>query len=311
MDSSISLQGATTSSSNRKHKAADLMNVISSKKIYFTGPYRRQEWSLPDSVMYYMAMNPKSAEVYQKLVKSCKYFYIKNPILVVESLIYEKEKWQISCGKETIDLVNVTPKFWITDDLDATHYASVNPNLVSSIIQNIYKCDARLVFLRHQVISFDDFCFLASNIEKFYSYNTIVKDENGSNLAFEKLFQILSKVQMVNFDCGTSPSNFTSKSVEELLKIPHFSTLKYLHLNNIPEAFDLDAFYIYMKKNKVTSFDLNFDSSISEAYKNRLEEIIDEILSTKNHDYNPCFINFSGMIYQKYLELRRICSSLY
>uniref|UniRef100_A0AC34F7R1 Uncharacterized protein n=1 Tax=Panagrolaimus sp. ES5 TaxID=591445 RepID=A0AC34F7R1_9BILA len=307
MDSSADLQTATTSSSNGKDKADDSKKVVSPKKIYFTGPYRRQEWSLPDSIMYYMAMNPKSAEIYRKLVKSCKYFYIKNPIVVVESLIYAKEKWQISYGKETVDMSNVTPKLWITNDLNVSHYASVNPNLVSPIIQNIYKCDARLVFLRDQVISFDDFCFLASNIEEFYSYNFIVKDENGSSLAFEKLFQILSKVQRVNFDSGTSVSNITSKSVEELLKIPHFSTLKYLNLNNIPEAFDLDAFYIFMKKNKLASFVLSFDDSISEAYKNRLEEIIDEMLSTKNHDYNPCFISFSEMIYQKYHELRRIC----
>uniref|UniRef100_A0AC34FGX2 Uncharacterized protein n=1 Tax=Panagrolaimus sp. ES5 TaxID=591445 RepID=A0AC34FGX2_9BILA len=70
---------------NLRRKAVDSKSVPK-KKIYFTGPHGRREWSLPDSIMYYMAMNPKSAEVYQKLVKSCKYFYIKNPIVVVPDL---------------------------------------------------------------------------------------------------------------------------------------------------------------------------------------------------------------------------------
>uniref|UniRef100_A0AC34F8U1 Uncharacterized protein n=1 Tax=Panagrolaimus sp. ES5 TaxID=591445 RepID=A0AC34F8U1_9BILA len=313
MDLSVDLQVATSSSSIQiidEEIADDSKKVISPKKIYFTGPYRRQEWSLPDSIMYYMAMNPKSAAVYQKFVKSCKYFYIKNPILVASCLMYKKEKWQISCGKQTIDMSNVTPKLWITNDLNVSHYASVNPNLVSPIIQNIYKCDARLVFLRDQVISFGDFCFLTSNIEEFYFYNTFVKDVDGSIMEFEKLFHILSKAQSVTFNWKHSLiPKITSKTFDELLKIPHFATLKYLSLVNIPETFDLDAFYGYMKKNKLTTLKMYFSGAISEAYKNRIEEIIDEIISTKNHEYKVPLIRYSGIDHQKYHKLHQICFS--
>uniref|UniRef100_A0AC34GU27 BTB domain-containing protein n=1 Tax=Panagrolaimus sp. ES5 TaxID=591445 RepID=A0AC34GU27_9BILA len=303
MDLSVDLQVATTSSSNRKRKAADSINVGSSKKIHFTGPYGRQEWSLPDSIIYYMAMNPKSAEVYQKLVKSCKYFYIKNSILVVKRLKYEKEKWKISCGKETINMGNVTLKIWITDVFDVTAFSNVSQKTASSIIPNIYKCDAKSVYLYDQVISFQDFCFLASNVYFVSFSNTTVKNEDLSILEFEKLFLTFSKAHYVVFDCENSIiPMITSKTFDELLKIRHFSTLKYLNLTNIPETFDLDAFYGYMKKNKLTTFSLHFCGAISEAYKNRIEEIIDEILSTKNHDYKPPFLDFPGLRFQKYLD---------
>uniref|UniRef100_A0AC34FJM8 Uncharacterized protein n=1 Tax=Panagrolaimus sp. ES5 TaxID=591445 RepID=A0AC34FJM8_9BILA len=308
MDSSVDLQVASTSSSNGKDKADDSKKVVSPKKIYFTGPYRRQEWSLPDSIIYYMAMNPKSAKVYQKLVKSCKYFYIKNPILVASRLFYDNNKWQLLSSKETIDMVNVTQKIWITDVFDATHYASINQNIVSSVISNIYKCDAKLVFLRDQVISFNNFCFLASNVEEINFDNTIVKDENGSSLEFEKLFLILSKVQSVSFSfSNTTGCNISSETFNELSKIPHFPKLEFFSFSKVPEAFDLNSFCEYVKKNKLTFFVLNFDDSISGAYENRLKEIIDEILAAKELDYKTPYIYFPGIDYQKYLKLRRIC----
>uniref|UniRef100_A0AC34FYK2 Uncharacterized protein n=1 Tax=Panagrolaimus sp. ES5 TaxID=591445 RepID=A0AC34FYK2_9BILA len=312
MDSSVNHQVATTASSNpsnREVKAVDSKNVVSSKKIFFTGPYRQQDWSLPDSLMYYMAMNPKSAETYQKLVKSCKYFYIKNPILVAPQLqlVYYDKKWHIFSRKETIEMVNVTQKLWIIDFFDVT--INAGENVAASVISNIYKCDAKSVYLQNQTISFNDFCFLALNVEeKLLLENTFVKNPDGSILAFQKLFQIITKVQSISFKChNTIGSTISSETFNELLKCPHFPKLKFFSFSHIPEAFDLDSFYGYMKKNKFTEFELCFDDSISDAYKNRLVEIIDEILANEERDYKTPFINFPGIDFEKYLKLYRIC----
>uniref|UniRef100_A0AC35GSV6 Uncharacterized protein n=1 Tax=Panagrolaimus sp. PS1159 TaxID=55785 RepID=A0AC35GSV6_9BILA len=35
---------------------------------------------MPDSVIFYVAKNPKTAELYFKMVKTCKYFFVKQPI---------------------------------------------------------------------------------------------------------------------------------------------------------------------------------------------------------------------------------------
>uniref|UniRef100_A0AC34FVN2 Uncharacterized protein n=1 Tax=Panagrolaimus sp. ES5 TaxID=591445 RepID=A0AC34FVN2_9BILA len=60
------------------------------------------------------------------------------------------------------------------------------------------------------------------------------------------------------------------------------------------------------KQNKQTSFWLHFHHSISAAYKNRLEAIIDEIIETKKHDFKVPFLGFIGFEEQKLLKLRRL-----
>uniref|UniRef100_A0A914P6X8 Uncharacterized protein n=1 Tax=Panagrolaimus davidi TaxID=227884 RepID=A0A914P6X8_9BILA len=87
---------------------------------------------------------------------------------------------------------------------------------------------------------------------------------------------------------------------KELLKIPHISKITDVHLCEIPEKFDLETFYIYFEKNKHTEFRLYFADSISEAYKIRVEAIIDEIIATENHDYKIPFIHFASLPYEKW-----------
>uniref|UniRef100_A0AC35GT17 Uncharacterized protein n=1 Tax=Panagrolaimus sp. PS1159 TaxID=55785 RepID=A0AC35GT17_9BILA len=74
--------------------------------------------------------------------------------------------------------------------------------------------------------------------------------------------------------------------------MPHFSKLLSMNLSNTPEVFDIKNFYVYMKLNK--TFFLLFYNPISKAYKNRVEKIIDEIISTEILNYKPPFIDFDG-----------------
>uniref|UniRef100_A0A914QYW5 Uncharacterized protein n=1 Tax=Panagrolaimus davidi TaxID=227884 RepID=A0A914QYW5_9BILA len=91
--------------------------------------------------------------------------------------------------------------------------------------------------------------------------------------------------------------------MEELLKIPTFPTLRAFMLDNVPEVFDIETFYVHMKKNMTTSFDLDFDESISDEYNERLLEITDEIITTKEFVYKPAFIFFRGLDYERLLKL--------
>uniref|UniRef100_A0A914NZN3 Uncharacterized protein n=1 Tax=Panagrolaimus davidi TaxID=227884 RepID=A0A914NZN3_9BILA len=61
-------------------------------------------------------------------------------------------------------------------------------------------------------------------------------------------------------------------------------------MRTLSEDFDIDTFYSFIKKNN-TRISLCFSHTISEAYKNHLEAIIDEIIEAKNHAY----IYFHGL----------------
>uniref|UniRef100_A0A914R3R3 Uncharacterized protein n=1 Tax=Panagrolaimus davidi TaxID=227884 RepID=A0A914R3R3_9BILA len=76
-----------------------------------------------------------------------------------------------------------------------------------------------------------------------------------------------------------------------------------MKLYGIPEVFDVETFFAYLKKNKYTKFNLYFAGSISEEYKVRIEKIVDEILQTKYHDYKPPFITFDGLAAEKRRKL--------
>uniref|UniRef100_A0AC34FUI9 Uncharacterized protein n=1 Tax=Panagrolaimus sp. ES5 TaxID=591445 RepID=A0AC34FUI9_9BILA len=299
-------QVATTS--NLKPKAE---SGILSKKIYFTGPYHRQQWSLPDSIMHYIAKNPSTSKCYQKMVQNCKYFYIKNPIIIV-SFMYEKnDKWQIKLGDESREISNnITSKLWIAKMFVC--YNSVKQNFVTSVIPKIYRCDAYRIKLKNQIIAFNDHVFISLAAKRIIYRDIVVKNDDGSDVAFEKLVETLPKMKTITYKHGNSLSNITSATFKELLKIPHFSKLNSLYLENIPEVFDLDAFYGYVKQNKLVQFNLEFHDSISDAYKNRLEEIIDEILSAKKHDYMPPLIHYSGLDEVKCIKLFGIyCLKIY
>ena len=54
-----------------------------------------QRFSIPSSFIYYMAKNPTSLPVYQKLIQSCKYFFAKNPIIVVFNIPVYKWDYKI------------------------------------------------------------------------------------------------------------------------------------------------------------------------------------------------------------------------
>uniref|UniRef100_A0AC34FDV2 DUF38 domain-containing protein n=1 Tax=Panagrolaimus sp. ES5 TaxID=591445 RepID=A0AC34FDV2_9BILA len=198
-------------------------------------------------------------------------------------------------------MTNLTSKLWITEKFIC--FDSNKENLVSSILPKIYRCDAFKTKIGTQNISFYDFCKINTFARDVIFREITVKNDDGTNVAFEKLVEALPKVTSLNFKPRNAILNTTSKTIKELLKIPHFSKLKYLYLRNIPETFDLDAFYGYMKKNNFVAFYLEFDDSISNAYQTRLEEIIDEIIATKELDFHAPLIMFDGLEAGKFIKL--------
>uniref|UniRef100_A0A914Q2V4 Uncharacterized protein n=1 Tax=Panagrolaimus davidi TaxID=227884 RepID=A0A914Q2V4_9BILA len=221
----------------------------------FYSTYRHQDFAFRDSIMHYIAKNPKSVKLYQKLVKSCKYFFLKNPILSLYELRNTIFGWgamaEAEDGWTSLDINNVTSKFWIT--------------------------------------------------EGFYGFT------DGSLVPLEKVVEALPKAKTIRYWCTpTSPTSVTGKTFKELIKIPHFMTLDSFMLWIVPEEFDLESFYIYMKKNVRTEVRLKFGLPLSDGYKIRLNSIVDEIIATQNHDYSVPWIGFDGMDEEKIDQLESV-----
>uniref|UniRef100_A0A914QPT5 Uncharacterized protein n=1 Tax=Panagrolaimus davidi TaxID=227884 RepID=A0A914QPT5_9BILA len=271
----------------------------------FYSTYRRQDFAFQDSIMHYIAKNPKSVKLYQKLVKSCKHFFLKNPILILYKLCSTSAGWEARAEDDwkRLDIYNISSKFWITEGF----YGFTGKNdLVSSLIPKLYKCDAKMLHLFDQIITSDELLFLASNAEEIDFSEVVVKYADGSVVPLEKVVEVLPKIKTIRYCCTPTSPSVTGKTFKELMKIPHFMTLYSFKLWNVPEEFDLESYYIYMKNNERTKVKLEFGLPLSDGYKIRLNSIVDEIIATQNHDYFVPWIRFDGMDDEKFDRLESV-----
>uniref|UniRef100_A0AC34GU04 Uncharacterized protein n=1 Tax=Panagrolaimus sp. ES5 TaxID=591445 RepID=A0AC34GU04_9BILA len=238
------------------------------KRDIFLSTYRRrQEWSFPESIIYYMAMNPTN---------------LKNPILIADRFAYDRvdKKCFVYKGHDSTKFSSVSSKFWITKKF-SNFVRESNPKMVASILPKFYRVDVKKVRLSCQNISLDDFVFLCLNVKRLDFNHTTVMNADGSIVSFEKLLALLPKLTYIEFLNKPASSSITSKTAKELAEILQFSKVQYFELCNLSEVFDIEFFLNYMKKSTGIRFLVYFCPPLSEAFKNRLEEMIDEIIESK------------------------------
>uniref|UniRef100_A0AC35FQN6 Uncharacterized protein n=1 Tax=Panagrolaimus sp. PS1159 TaxID=55785 RepID=A0AC35FQN6_9BILA len=177
----------------------------------------KQYFSLPSNIIYYMAMNPSTPKCYNKLIQCCKYFFEKNPIIVVKNLIsYNGDESQTKiCSKREyeceefgccvdIDIYKVTSTFWLTSELEFDCFSNNNPNYYSTLCSKIFRCDIAKLLLHEKLIYYEDFKLLASSAKEILldcvemTYN----NEDGENVMLEKIVEACSKVKKLIYDFG-------------------------------------------------------------------------------------------------------------
>uniref|UniRef100_A0AC34FX81 Uncharacterized protein n=1 Tax=Panagrolaimus sp. ES5 TaxID=591445 RepID=A0AC34FX81_9BILA len=302
----------STTTSNLKSKAENSAMIVSQKRASFLATYQNQNFPFRNSLMQYITMNPASAKAYKKLTKSCKNFFVKNPILVLWRLENDRKNgWQSNVNGMYKEVnFKCSSKFWITDSIDvypSNISKALKRNILSSILPKIYRCDILRLSIEEQTISVDELSVLISNVENFILENVTVMDRNGSLAPIEDLLKLSSKFKAFDYKSGPKSSKITSKTFQELLKIPHFHKLSLFSLQDVPEDFDIESFYTFMKKNNQTLIILSFSEDISDGYKNRLEEINDEIIGTEDREYKPPYIVFDELDQQKKRKIYSIC----
>ena len=167
----------------------------------FAAP-RRQRFSIPLSIIYYLVMNPTSHRAWKKLVQACKYFYSKHPVIIVDSLTrttdmdFEQPTMWVVRGygeAQEIDLANVPYKFWIINRLSAM---SETQDLVSLVYQKLYRLDLYYLNIQNETILFDDLCFLNSMnlIQDVTFSNLVIKNNDGSVTEFDKVLELFPRM---------------------------------------------------------------------------------------------------------------------
>uniref|UniRef100_A0A914PZT9 Uncharacterized protein n=1 Tax=Panagrolaimus davidi TaxID=227884 RepID=A0A914PZT9_9BILA len=81
------------------------------------------------------------------------------------------------------------------------------------------------------------------------SYNNVsVINENDSIVPLEKIIDVLPNLETFEYYIPDNSSHIiTSKTVKELLRLPRFSNIRRFKLSEIPEDFDIECFYEFVK----------------------------------------------------------------
>uniref|UniRef100_A0AC35F2Y0 Uncharacterized protein n=2 Tax=Panagrolaimus sp. PS1159 TaxID=55785 RepID=A0AC35F2Y0_9BILA len=184
----------------------------------------------------------------------------------------------------------------------------------------IYQCDATSIYINEQMFSFNDLMVITSKCEMLSLSRVVIMNnddvvpetEEGqfyfeTAVSLEALFKALPKVKTFNYTLPENSLNIiTTKTAEELLKIPHFLNLDKFGIGQIPEIFDIKSFYGHIKENKKKKINLYFSFQISDEYKTRLQTILDEILGTENRYYKVPWIYFSGITNSSYDKMEAL-----
>ena len=92
-----------------------------------------QKFSIPSTIIYYISNNPSSPNGYQKLTQTCKYFYAKNPIIVVYDIRFlGSDDFNLGHRRYRSSIAKIACKFWVTHTV-AYHYVN---RLANEILHN-------------------------------------------------------------------------------------------------------------------------------------------------------------------------------
>uniref|UniRef100_A0A914PQR1 DUF38 domain-containing protein n=1 Tax=Panagrolaimus davidi TaxID=227884 RepID=A0A914PQR1_9BILA len=306
-------EGPSTSSSTLKRKrsaSGNASDVIPAKRLRFIAPNRRYDFDFPDSVIYYVAKNPTSAKLYKKLIKVCRYFFWKNPILFTDWLIYKNNEMKADFSKYEHDicLKNVPYKFWVSGfcNIGFDANSSFKKHIVPSFLPRIYRCEIENLALENQKLTTDEFSFLAAKTGQVCFSDLTVVNRDGKEIAFERLVELIPEVYSLDHYFKDYDKSVTAKTVKEMLKLPQLHNFVEFRLYNVPEAFDIEAFFAHIKKSK-GMFQLEFAGALSVPYQSRLEAIVDEIIAAETFDYIPPFISYPEMDDEKSIKLSEVC----
>uniref|UniRef100_A0AC34FQ98 Uncharacterized protein n=1 Tax=Panagrolaimus sp. ES5 TaxID=591445 RepID=A0AC34FQ98_9BILA len=183
--------------------AVAAMNYIPSKYMANFDTPKSQEFSLPAPLMRYMINNP-TGKFYAKIVGTCKYFYSIKRVFHFAVLNFVKNNdWTVctnfDCPKRhDFELFKIPVKIWLAKGLQIDEKASLFPNLASSLVSKLYRCDINQLILYSQKLTIKEFLFLTKNVDCFIFDNGYITEQDGTVLKLEKIIEYLPKLKSLS-----------------------------------------------------------------------------------------------------------------
>uniref|UniRef100_A0A914PPB5 Uncharacterized protein n=1 Tax=Panagrolaimus davidi TaxID=227884 RepID=A0A914PPB5_9BILA len=246
------------------------------KILWPENPSIKQNWAFRDSFINYICKNPLSAKYYLKLAQSCKFFFEKNPILIIghfessgnyfvcptklDEYQNDNEKYHVE-----IDLSKILSKIWIAPESTCNYGLS---GYILLLLSKLYRCETS--YFDGKTVMIDQILGCLPNVEDFQMY-TFRNDLISIN----------------------------SSAMKNITKLENHKKLEWLHFLGIPESFTVEDLSAFFDKYINTKIWLEFGENLSDDFKNQLDSLIDSVIESGAYR----FIGYDGQDDEKYCIL--------
>lgn len=143
--------------------------------------YRNQHFSYRSSIMQYIIENCP-ATVWEKLIKSCKFFYSKRSFFPVKELFDTPDTKRFKTCKVlslndqfvTISMPHRPGKFWIYEIFEQ-RFPNLEITWAASLLPKIHVCNLTSLTLTQQNLTFDEYLlFIAGDNIKYLALNDVL-----------------------------------------------------------------------------------------------------------------------------------------
>ena len=156
----------------------------------------QQRFSLPPSIIYNMAKNPISPSGYQKLTQTCKYFYARNPIIVVDFIWLFDDSFHVYLNKDKHpyrirNARQILCKFWY-NDINISSKLTVATEILRDKTFRVNKiCLCNNVVL-DEVLPSES----VQSINEVYLQGTPPENANGSPMTIEQILEFFPNLEV-------------------------------------------------------------------------------------------------------------------
>uniref|UniRef100_A0A914YKC4 Uncharacterized protein n=1 Tax=Panagrolaimus superbus TaxID=310955 RepID=A0A914YKC4_9BILA len=273
---------ASIASGNFKIKDLSRFPLLPLKNYTFSSPFQ-QFFPFPYFIMNYLLKNPKSPDTLLKLYKSCKYFYLKQQILIVSgefipgdngtSLTYKAElKKDISKLKKV--------HIWLNNDM------MLRNSLSRFNFSQIYRSTIKYLCLHEMTLQMNEFKLLVAEncVEKTILYKSDVKDANAQNVSIDVILQLLPNLQ--NLLYINENEKFGLETLQKLKQIKFNQKFHKIavQLRNVSETFDSKLFFQFILQNvssEACKIYFNFSGENSDEIKSNVKAAANEMVPTE------------------------------
>jgi hypothetical protein len=240
-----------------------------------------QTFDFPSTIMHYI-WQEMTSDIYVKLLKTCKYFYLKERISVIRIACITTRDYHLSSDDSSFSKSTFFPlphlhKIWFTNSLSVYSDDSFSSDLLSKTCKKIYKCTVTELCLMTQTITENEFNILVSPefLLSIALIETSIMKSNGDKLNCEEIMQKIPKAIEVELQ----DISITSETFSKISNFSRLNKLRTFHLNpHIHDhclIFDTKAFTEFVKRCAAPKAD--FDLHFEYQNKTRLAKDTDEM----------------------------------